>query len=67
MRKFLEALGDTFLDINGGTSCKRIFGCIGYICGIVMAFQRYDEGLVTIIIGSACSLMLGTVFEKQVK
>lgn len=64
-RPVLEAIVDMFLDVNGGTSAKRIIGFIGYISGLVLAFMRYDESLVAIVLGSAVSLIIGTAFEKK--
>ena len=56
---------DMFRDINGGASTKRIIGCIGYICGLVLAFMHYDESLVAIVLTSAVSLIIGTALEKK--
>lgn len=61
----LATVVDMFLDVNGGTSSKRITGFIGYICGLVLAFMHYDESLVAIVLGSAVSLMIGTALEKK--
>lgn len=65
MKHILLAIANTFLDANGNASSKRVVGFIGYVCGMIMAFMKYDESTLALVLGSACSLLIGTAFERK--
>lgn len=52
-----EKLLQIFQDGSNQMSSKRVFGAIGFICGIVMAFLGKDLATISLILGTSAGMI----------
>ncbi len=52
-----ERLLQIFQDGSNQMSSKRVFGSIGFICGIVMAFLGKDLSTISLIVGVSAGMV----------
>lgn len=55
---FLKYLKQVFEDSSGSMSSKRVFGAIGFISAIIMAFKGVGVDVIIAVLSPSC-LMLG--------
>jgi len=56
-KEFWAKLRQIWEDSGGYLSSKRVFGSIGFICAIIMAFNRIDAKIIEVIIILSCAML----------